>query len=115
MTNYTLESFISFCDDMMIAEEKLNYNRMRSAQISPAGLMVQLVTQRNICKSKFKEAKAEGECELFIDWLNKRKEMMQRKINGKEIKSKKMLQKFIALYDEYLRKATAEVNKENKS
>lgn len=113
MNDIILESFISKCENMMIVEEKVNYKRMRAAQTSSAGLMVQLATQRNICKSKFKEAKADGECELFIDWLNKRKEMMQRKINGKEIKNKKMLQKFIALYDEYLRKATAEVNKEN--
>ena len=111
MNNYTLESFITFCDDMMIAEEKLNYKRMRAAQTSSVGLMVQLTTQRSLCKSKFKEAKANGECELFINWLNTQKERMQRKINGTEIKNKKMLHKFISLYDEYLRKASDEIDK----
>lgn len=106
MNTYSLESFINFCDDMMISEEaSLNYKVMRAVQTNSFALKMQYNEQKKICEEKFKDAKSTGDMEEFISWLNKMKNRMQKKINGKEIKNKKSLHKFIELYDSYTKKA----------
>ena len=103
--NIAIENFINFCDDMMIVEEGMDYKTMRKLQTNTIALNNQLLMQKSICKKEYKKAKNEGSKDIFISSLEKKKEGIQRKINGTEVKNKKVLQKFIALYDEYIRKA----------
>lgn len=101
---YTSESFIKFYDDMIV-EESTQYKIMRKAQTNIVVLNNQLLMQKKMCKKEFEKVKADGNKEAFISSLEKKKTGIQRKINGTEISHKKTLQKFITLYDEYIRKA----------
>lgn len=96
----------TFFDELSVANEVTTaYRVMRKAQTNTVALYSQLLEQKRICKKKYKECQYDDFLiENFRNWLNKQKNMMQRKINGKEIRNKKALQKFVDLYDSYLNK-----------
>ena len=64
----------------------------------------------NVCVFLLKESVDDDEKKEFIEWLKKSKAGIQRKINGKEIKNKNALQKFINLYDSYLNRLGSPAN-----
>lgn len=102
---FAIESFISFCDGMMIAEEaSFEYKVMRKVQTNTIALHKQLYSQKKEISKKFDSIRQEDDCDELIELLNKRKAGIQRKINGKEISDKKTLQKFIDLYNDFLTK-----------
>lgn len=98
----TLENFISFCDEMEIAEEGMGYTIMRKAQTSKISLNHQLRTQKSELDKKVQNARTPEEKEVIKNIILKRKASIERKINGKEISDKETLRKFITLYDGYL-------------
>ena len=104
-----MEEFIDYCNDMMIAEEAklspMKYKLMRKMQTNSISLRNQLSKQKKLCEKKYQAAKNDGSKHQFIAFLEKNKAATQRKINGIEISNKDALQKFIDLYDDYLRKA----------
>ena len=105
-----LESFINYCDDMQIVDEVLNYKIMRFSQTNSISLRYQLMKQKNDLKKRYKEAEGTiDELENLIKIIKKRREGMVRKLNGKEIKDKKGIQKFIDLYDQWLNKLNNEL------
>ena len=80
-------------------------DRMRKMQTNKLALAKQLSDHKRLCQKKYTECHGQTDLEeTFRNWLNKQKAAIQRKINGKEIKNKKDLQKFIDLYDSYLSK-----------
>ena len=96
----------TFFEEIDIADEAaLSYRIMRKAQTNSLALAHQLSEQKKTCSNKYNECKGHSDMEAsFKNWLLKQKAAVQRKINGKEIKNKKALQKFITLYDSYLNK-----------
>ena len=106
---YNVENFINYCDDYQIAEEgkmsSSQYKSMRKMQTNSVALRSQLSQQKKLCEKKYQAAKNDGSKSQFIAFLEKNKAATQRKINGTEISNKDALQKFITLYDDYLRKA----------
>ena len=106
---YTMENFIDYCEEYQVAEEgKISpsqYKAMRKLQTNTFALHRQLSMQKKLCEKKYRAAKNDGSKDQFIAFLEKNKAGIQRKINGTEIKDKKTLHEYIALYDNYLKKA----------
>lgn len=96
----------TFFDEIGIAEESSAfYKMMRLSQTSRPGLHASHLTQKKECEKRYKDSRGDMEKEkAFAEWLNKSIQMTQRKINGKEIKHKDLLQKDIDLYKSYLNK-----------
>lgn len=111
MDKYALESFIDFCDDMMITNEAdLQYKIMRKMQTNSLALHNQLMMQKKDLNKKYKECEgAIDELENLIKIIKKRREGIIRKINGNEVKNKKALQKFVDLYDNWIDKLNKEI------
>ena len=94
-------------DEGIATEADMRYKAMRLMQTNVIALSKQLRDQRNLCEKKLKEANSIDELESFSVWLDKQEAGIQRKINGKEIKNKNALQKFITMYHEYKSKINA--------
>ena len=102
-------------DDMDIVEEarkwnaidKVSYKVTRKLQTNTIALNNQLNQQKKLLAKEYAEASKIGTFDTFYKTVEKRKHLMQQKINGEEIKDKKTLQKFIDLYDSYLNKQNA--------
>ena len=109
MTKSEFKNLINECVEEILEEdaflnESVKYNLMRKSQTSTIGLTAGLNEQKKICKKKFDECKSNEDYKKFISWLDKQKSLMNKKINGKEIKNKNILHKYIELYDSYIEK-----------
>ena len=89
--NYSCESFIEFCDQMMIpAEEGLlfgkpSYNQVRNSTKNPIALRMQAVKAKQVCQKKFKELEDNDTILYqFEDWIDDQIRRVQTKINGKK-------------------------------
>lgn len=94
-------------DEGIATEADMRYKAMRLMQTNVIALSKQWHDQRNLCEKKLKEANSIDELESFSVWLDKQEAGIHRKINGKEIKNKNALQKFITMYHEYKSKINA--------
>ena len=109
--NMTAYESLTFLEEINIADEaSMSYRMMRKAQTNTVALNYQLHQQKKLCEKKFKESVDDDEKKEFIEWLKRSKAGIQRKINGKEIKNKNALQKFINLYDSYLNRLGSPAN-----
>jgi len=114
-----MNDFISYCDDMMIAEEATkakkypkDLNPIQKQQVkflakstkTPIGLRNQYLAMKIAVEKKYKQCETEEDFDKFREYLEKQIRLTNQKINGKEIKDKKMLRKFVDLYESYLQK-----------
>ncbi len=108
-TTYDLaiESFMEYLDGMEIAEEGLGYKITRKVHTSKLHLKHQLNQQKSDLEKRYRVAVENGKEEMLKEMIQKRKNGILRKINGKEIskfEKKEILKDFIRLYDSYLNK-----------
>lgn len=107
-----LESFISFCDDMIIAEEarkwntadKIRYKFYRAGTISGPGLAIARMSDKRHLDEKLRNCTSIEKCDEAIEWIDKMRRGIQRKINGKEIQDKRSLQKSMDQFNQYREK-----------
>lgn len=90
--------------------DKKLYKKMRRAQTSKIGLLNGYLSQKKLCEKKLKEANSIETLDAFWGWLDKQERLIQRKINGTEIKHKNILQKNINLYKDYKKKIEEKKN-----
>lgn len=105
---YNCEAFMDYAYEMFrpgqkwSSFDKMIYQKVRKKQISSSGLSKDLKRQRKICEKKYREAQVDDQKAYeFGQWLEKQKTMMQRKINGTEIKNKQIIKDMIQLYESY--------------
>ena len=102
-----VKDFLNYSYDVLDEGIRRRYCDRSRYETNVIALSKQLHDQRNICEKKLKEANSIDELESFSAWLDKQEAGIQRKINGKEIKNKNALQKFITMYHEYKSKINA--------
>lgn len=107
----SIKDYVDYSYDVLsknvVTEASTAYRAMRLMQTNAVALASQLHDQKKLCETKLKDANSIDELESFSAWLDRQEARVQRKINGKEIKNKSALQKFINLYHEYRGKMNA--------